>query len=113
MRIVRLMVVAVSLSSAWDLMAQNAWCQSVSEKIARGEAYAQAHCARCHAVGLTGESPFKPAPPFRILHERYPVETLEEALAEGIVTGHPAMPEFRLKPNQIGEFIAFLKSLEQ
>lgn len=53
------------------------------------------------------------APQFRSLHLRYPVETLEEALAEGIVTGHPSMPEFRLEPDEIGDFIAFLKSLER
>jgi hypothetical protein len=29
------------------------------------------------------------------------------------VTGHPAMPEFRLEPEQISDFIAFLKSLER
>jgi cytochrome c len=58
------------------------------------------------------KAPLKIAPPFRTLHRRYPVETLHEALAEGIVTGHPTMPEFRLDPDQIGDLIAFLKSLE-
>ena len=43
----------------------------------------------------------------------YPVESLEEALAEGISTGHPTMPEFRLDPDQIGDVIAYLKSLER
>jgi cytochrome c len=52
------------------------------------------------------------APPFRTLHERYPVETLQEALAEGIVTGHPSMPEFRFEPDQINDFLVYLKSLE-
>jgi mono/diheme cytochrome c family protein len=70
------------------------------------------NCARCHAIDKTHASPFKPAPPFRTLHERYPVEGLQEALAEGIVVGHPAMPEFRFEPDQIDDFIAFLKSLE-
>jgi len=78
----------------------------------RGLAFARANCARCHSVDKTGESPLPAAPPFRILHQRYPVETLEEALGEGIVTGHPDMPEFRLNPDQIGDLIAFLKSLE-
>jgi hypothetical protein len=41
----------------------------------------------------------------------YPVEGLQESLAEGIVTGHPSMPEFRFDADQIGDFIAFLKSL--
>jgi cytochrome c len=81
--------------------------------VERGRAYARSHCARCHSIDRHTASPFAPAPPFRTLHERYPVESLEEALAEGIVTGHPAMPEFRLEPGQISDFIAFLKSLER
>jgi cytochrome c len=79
--------------------------------VERGRAYARSHCARCHSIDQNTPSPFALAPPFRILHQRYPVENLEEALAEGIVTGHPAMPEFRLEPEQIGDFIAFLKTL--
>jgi cytochrome c len=81
--------------------------------VERGRAYARSHCARCHAIDENSASPVAIAPPFRVLHERYPVESLEEALAEGIVTGHAAMPEFRLEPDQISDFIAFLKSLER
>jgi len=80
--------------------------------VQRGLAFARANCAKCHAVDKSGQSPLPAAPPFRILHQRYPVETLEEALAEGIVTGHANMPEFRLDPDQIADLIAFLKSLE-
>ena len=47
----------------------------------RGQALAQAHCARCHAIGRRGASPVPAAPPFRTLHTRYPVEQLAEALA--------------------------------
>ena len=87
--------------------------EGLSPPAQRGLTYMQAHCASCHSISKAGESPLKLAPPFRDLHLRYPVETLEEALGEGIVTGHPTMPEFRLEPAQIGNFIAFLKSLEQ
>jgi cytochrome c len=79
----------------------------------KGLTILRAHCARCHAVGRTGASPFKPAPPFRTLHLRYPIESLEESLAEGIITGHPAMPEFRFDPEQVGDIITYLKSLER
>ena len=51
--------------------------------------------------------------PLRTLHERYPVESLEEPLAEGIITGHPSMPEFQLDPGQVADVIAYLKSLER
>jgi cytochrome c len=85
---------------------------AASPDIQRGKAYAQRHCARCHAIDLTSRSPLKTAPPFRLLHNSYPVETLAESLAEGISTGHPAMPTAELEPDQIHALLVFLKSLE-
>jgi cytochrome c len=79
----------------------------------RGLTFARTNCARCHSIDKATASPLKAAPPFRELHNRYPVETLEEALGEGIVTGHPNMPEFRLDPGQIGDLISYLKWLER
>jgi mono/diheme cytochrome c family protein len=78
-----------------------------------GKAFALANCSHCHSIDKFTSSSLAIAPPFRALHLRYPVESLEEALAEGIMTGHPSMPEFKLDPGQIGDFISFLKSLEQ
>jgi mono/diheme cytochrome c family protein len=79
----------------------------------RGLTFARANCARCHSIDKVTVSPLKLAPPFRELHNRYPVETLEEALGEGIVTGHPSMPEFQLDPDQIGDLISYLNWLER
>ncbi len=84
-------------------------------EIPRGQLYAERHCATCHAIGREGTSPYAPAPPFRTLHKRYPVEMLAEALAEGIVVGHTGvrqMPAFRLEPIEIDDLIAYFKSLE-
>jgi len=78
----------------------------------RGKAFAKANCARCHAIDRKSASPNEAAPPFRVLHLRYPVETLAEAFAEGIYTGHPAMPAFELEPHQINDLLAYFKSLE-
>jgi mono/diheme cytochrome c family protein len=78
----------------------------------RGRAFALTNCARCHSIDRTTPSSLKIAPPFRTLHNRYPIETLAEALAEGIVTGHPTMPQFQLEPDQINDLLAFLKTLE-
>jgi cytochrome c len=78
----------------------------------RGKTFALNNCARCHSIDRVTQSPLKIAPPFRTLHKRYPVETLAEALAEGIQTGHPTMPEFRLDPDQIHDLLSYLKSLE-
>jgi len=78
----------------------------------RGLTFSKTNCSQCHSIDPAGPSPLSLAPPFRDLHKRYPVEDLQESLAEGIRTGHPGMPEFRLEPDQIGDFIAFLKSLQ-
>ena len=79
----------------------------------RGKTFAINNCAKCHAIDKVSPSPLKIAPPFRTLHTRYPVESLAEALAEGIQTGHPTMPEFQLDPDQIGDLLAYLKTLEK
>ena len=78
----------------------------------RGKTFALNNCAKCHSIDRVSPSPLKIAPPFRTLHKRYPIETLSEALAEGISTGHPTMPAFQLDPDQIGDFLAYLKTLE-
>lgn len=87
--------------------------QAQDIRIQQGLALAESKCGSCHATGLVGESPLRIAPAFRTLHLRYPVEGLAESLAEGIVTGHPAMPAFQFDVAQIGDFIAYLKSLER
>jgi cytochrome c len=78
----------------------------------RGKIFALNNCAKCHSIDKVSPSPLKIAPPFRTLHKRYPIETLGEALAEGISTGHPTMPAFQLEPDQIGDLLAYLKALE-
>ena len=87
--------------------------QAQSPAAQRGLTFVRTNCAQCHAIDKVSASPLRIAPPFRSLHRQYPVESLEEALAEGISTGHPTMPEFRLDPGQIGDVIAYLKSLER
>jgi len=78
----------------------------------RGKTFALNNCAKCHSIDKVSPSPLKIAPPFRTLHTRYPIETLGEALAEGIYTGHPTMPAFQLEPDQIGDLLAYLKTLQ-
>jgi mono/diheme cytochrome c family protein len=79
--------------------------------LANGRRLAETRCARCHAIGLEDASPMPEAPPFRDLDRRYPVDDLAEALAEGIVTGHPEMPEFTFGADEIADFLGYLKSL--
>jgi len=83
------------------------------DQLKRGEELLTRECSRCHAVGRTGESPHKEAPAFRTLGQRYPIEALEEALGEGIMSGHPDMPEFTFDADDVGAIIAYLKSIQQ
>jgi len=83
-----------------------------SGRVQRGLTFAQTNCSQCHAIGRVGESPIPDAPPFRTLHTRYPIESLAEAFAEGITTGHPSMPQFQLDPAQINDLLAYLESIQ-
>jgi mono/diheme cytochrome c family protein len=80
--------------------------------VQRGRQFARANCERCHSIDKVTPSSLTIAPPFRNLGQRYPVETLREALAEGIVTAHQNMPQFRLAPDQVNDFLAFLNSIQ-
>jgi mono/diheme cytochrome c family protein len=78
----------------------------------RGRSFVTTNCASCHSVDRYTASPLTIAPPFRTLHERYPVENLAESLGQGIVVGHPTMPQFKLDPGQVDDVITYLKTLE-
>ena len=99
------------LSLALLAYAPLAFAQSPAAQ--RGLTFVRTHCAQCHAVDKASESPLPLAPAFRTLHLKYPVENLERPLTEGIIAGHPTMPQFRLDPDQARDVITYLKSLEQ
>ena len=104
---VRRLLVAVA---CYAMLPGTATALSPSEQ--RGQFFAKTNCARCHSIDKATQSPLRIAPPFRILHTRYPIESIAEALAEGISTGHPSMPEFQLEPDQINDLISFMKTLQ-
>jgi mono/diheme cytochrome c family protein len=81
-----------------------------AEMVERGRIIAETFCAQCHATGATGASPLPGAPPFRTFKERWPVEVLAEALAEGLTTGHPEMPTVTMTPGEIDAFLGYLDS---
>jgi mono/diheme cytochrome c family protein len=101
-------VLAVALIA---LCAAPAWAaeKNLADK---GEALVKENCARCHAIGKEGDSPHPPAPPFRTLSKKYPVEDLAESLAEGIVSGHPDMPIFVFGPHDVDAIIDYLQSIQ-
>lgn len=81
--------------------------------IANGRVLAESRCAHCHAVGRNDRSIVSAAPAFRSLGGRWPIENLAEALAEGIVVGHPAMPAFAFSPAEIDDFLGWLSAIQE
>lgn len=104
MRILSVAIAAAVLTALGPACAQG---------VKQGETLLARDCGRCHAVGRTGNSTDKDAPPFRALGTRYPIESLEEALGEGIMSGHPDMPEFKYEAGEVGAIIGYLKSIQQ
>jgi mono/diheme cytochrome c family protein len=79
---------------------------------ARGKSILAANCGRCHAIQADDKSPHHEALPFRQVVLRYPPEQLAEALAEGIMSGHPDMPEFTFEAAEIEAIVAYLATLK-
>lgn len=79
--------------------------------VAAGRELARKLCAGCHAVARDDTSKLAKAPPFRVIAQRYSVWSLQESLAEGIVTGHAAMPQFVFNPDQIDQLLTYMDSL--
>jgi len=107
-RVLHCLVAMITMSVTAPVLAQGTGAPS-----GRGELLLTRNCARCHAVGPTGASSHPAAPPFRTLSRKYKIEGLAEALAEGLSTGHPDMPEFVFAPEDVGAIIDYLQSIQQ
>jgi mono/diheme cytochrome c family protein len=86
---------------------------AVAQDVALGRTLVSTYCAVCHSIERAGASPHEAAPPFRTLQERYDVDMLSEALVEGLVSGHPDMPEFAFEPYEAASIVAYIKSLTE
>lgn len=81
--------------------------------IASGKSILSKHCGTCHQIEAAGASRNPAAPPFRELMQRYNPEDLEEALGEGLSSGHPTMPEFVFEPDDIAAIVAYFGTLKR
>ncbi len=99
---------ALAVAAAW---AAGTSLAETPASVRHGREIAQRFCAKCHAIGMAGKSPYPSAPPLREIVAKGNIQNLEEALGEGIIVGHPAMPQFQFKPREVGALIAYLKSL--
>lgn len=86
--------------------------EATPEQIDAGRRIVELQCISCHAVRSSDMSRDLTAPPLRTLAERYPVTGLQEAFAQGVLVGHPNMPDFRFSAAQIAEILAYLQSIQ-
>jgi mono/diheme cytochrome c family protein len=78
----------------------------------RGQAYALADCAGCHAVTLEGLSPNAYAPPFRTLRTPWTAESLMLRLQRSPIHHGPDMPTRTLHPEEAKDLVAYLAAVQ-
>jgi mono/diheme cytochrome c family protein len=98
---------ALLLAACWPALSYAA------DRSADGKAILGRHCARCHSIETSGESPLKAAPPMRDFYSRYPTRELQEELAEGMVSKHREMPQISFSDEEIAAILSYLYDLAQ
>lgn len=84
--------------------------------VTRGQSIAEQTCLRCHTK-FDGDPLPDPAittaPALASFGQRWPLDHLEEALAEGISVSHDniIMPEFSLDPQSISDLLSYMEQL--
>jgi cytochrome c len=78
-----------------------------------GRALLRESCASCHAIGKTGDSPHKGAPPFRTLARSYDLDQFPRQLQRGLVSGHPDMPDVKFNEEDARAAGVYLRSIQE
>ena len=80
-----------------------------------GQALAEQRCAKCHAIGTTGTSPYPGAQPFRNFGRRWSRAQLRDALRTGILVEHDKadvrVPPMKLTDPEIDVLLSYLDSI--
>ena len=85
-----------------------------AEEQRNGKEMLQKLCARCHAVGKTGASPNRQAPPFRSFSETKLYDSdFTKRLQDGLSSIHPFMPTFRFNREDAEEVVNYMKSIQE
>ncbi len=104
-------VVVLVLFAMMTIAARDAMALSAAER--RGRMLALRLCAQCHAIGKFGPSPQNGAPPFRHLDTRIDLATFQQRLRQGLMSGHPDMPEFRFTREDARAFVTYLRLIQR
>jgi cytochrome c len=107
-------VVAMKLA-LWVLavLAVGACAAQAQDPASRGRALVREFCSPCHAIGKSGNSPHKSAPPFRTLGRSFDLDQFPRRLERGISSGHPDMPEFKFSGDDARAVRDYLRTIQQ
>ena len=83
------------------------------DPISHGHSLVAEVCARCHAVGVKGESPYPLAPPFRTLGRIVDLDELPRVLERGITSIHPDMPAIKFSQEEARAVRTYLRAIQQ
>lgn len=103
-------IIVVGLAVLGSFLVVEARAQDPAD---RGHALLRDNCSRCHAIGKTGASPLKGAPPFRIIGQSYDLDRFARYLRRGIASSHPDMPEFRFSADDADAVVAYLRTIQE
>jgi mono/diheme cytochrome c family protein len=107
----RLLIFATPLLAAACATDRDA--NTLSENAAKGRAFAQANCARCHALD-DGVSANPNAPSLRRAARRLPEWAVEASFERGVQIGHSMeMPVFVFEDGDIANLLAYLETLRE
>jgi mono/diheme cytochrome c family protein len=79
--------------------------------LADGASLLEEHCARCHSIAATGNSPLNQAPPLREMYLKYPIQQLESGFAEGMGSRHRGMPQIQFSIEEVAAILDYLGSI--
>jgi len=103
-----LLVILIGFASNSNAQQNNAFWKDTE----RGERLLRRHCARCHIVGLAGKPTPNSAPMFRNLSKTISMDNLANSLSDGVLTGHPKMPNFYFTSKEVDVIMAYLRSIQ-
>jgi len=87
---------------------------ALAQQSDRGMALAEEHCATCHAIGPSGESPNRSALPLRRISERFSLDDMQELLTSGkLFARHPQMPNLRFSWGDARALTIYLRSIQE
>ncbi len=87
--------------------------QAQDNPVSHGQSLVAEFCARCHAIGIRGESPHPWAPPFRTLGRIVDLNEFPRALERGITSIHPDMPAIKFSQEEARAVRAYLWAIQQ